>query len=134
MDDFGKGYSSLSYLHQFPFDTLKIDRSFIARIGVGGENAEIVRTIVSLGTKVSAWTSSPRAWRRWSQLTLLQGLGCHFGQGFFFSRPLSAEAVAATLAEPPQWFADSRGLATNRHDQERDKVEVGRTAPAQALM
>ncbi len=48
MDDFGTGYSSLSYLHKFSFDVLKIDRSFVSRIGPDGENSEIVETIVSL--------------------------------------------------------------------------------------
>ena len=48
MDDFGTGYSSLSYLHQFPIDILKIDRSFVSRIGPNGENSEIVETIVAL--------------------------------------------------------------------------------------
>jgi len=101
LDDFGKGYSSLSYLHQFPFDTLKIDRSFVSRIGDGGENIEIVRTILSLAKGlgmdvVAEGVETP------SQLVQLRDLGCQFGQGFHFSRPLSAEAAGMLLGEKPR--------------------------------
>jgi diguanylate cyclase (GGDEF)-like protein/PAS domain S-box-containing protein len=110
MDDFGTGYSSLSYLHQFPFDTLKIDRSFIGRIGPAGENSEIVGTIVSLarGLKLDVVAEGVETA---SQLSVLRNLGCHYAQGYLFSRPLSHEAAAAMLNEPPRWFeADDHGL------------------------
>src|SRR3954451_16386065 len=107
MDDFGKGYSSLSYLHQFPFDTLKIDRSFIARIGVGGDNTEIVRTIVTLANGlgldvVAEGVETP------TQLKLLGELGCQFGQGYLFSRPLAGEAAGSLLTRPARWFDPER--------------------------
>lgn len=93
LDDFGTGYCSLSYLQQFPVDTLKIDRSFVARIAAGdpGEG-EIVRLIVSLaralGIEVVAEGTETRA-----QVEYLASLGCGFAQGFYFSRPLEASQI-----------------------------------------
>ena len=107
MDDFGKGYSSLSYLHEFPFDTLKIDRSFISRIGVGGENTEIVRTIVSLANGLGLDVVAEGV-ESDSQSAQLRKLGCQFGQGYLFSRPLRAEAAGEMLRRSPTWFALER--------------------------
>lgn len=104
LDDFGTGYSSLSYLHHFPFDTLKIDRSFVSRIGLEGENVEIVRTIValahSLGMNVIA-----EGVEKIAHLEHLKALQCEYGQGHYFSKALDAEAAEALLATPPQWVA-----------------------------
>lgn len=102
LDDFGTGYSSLSYLHRFPLDTLKIDRSFIARMGEGGDNSEIVRTIVTLGKNLSMnivaeGVESPE------QLQHLRDLDCTQGQGYFFARPLAAEEAFALLSGAPNW-------------------------------
>lgn len=102
IDDFGTGYSSLSYLHKFPIHTLKIDRSFVSRIGAAGENLEIVRAIVmlarSLGMEVVAeGVETP------VQLAQLRELGCEYGQGYFFSRPLDSEAATALLSRSPKW-------------------------------
>lgn len=90
LDDFGKGYSSLSYLHQFPFNGLKIDRSFIAGIASEGQSLEIVRAIVSLGHNlrlavVAEGIETPE------QLARAQELRCEFGQGYLFSRPMTSE-------------------------------------------
>ena len=79
LDDFGKGYSSLSYLHHLPFDGLKIDRSFVSRIGPLGENTEIVRTILSLARLlrlevVAEGVESP------SQVDQLKNLGCRLAR------------------------------------------------------
>ena len=98
MDDFGTGYSSLSYLHQFPFDVLKIDRSFVSRIGPAGENAEIAATIVALAHNlnmkiVAEGVETPE------QAEHLRNLHCHYGQGFYFSRPLTAPDAAALLTQ-----------------------------------
>ncbi|MBI4783451.1 MAG: EAL domain-containing protein [Oscillatoriophycideae cyanobacterium NC_groundwater_1537_Pr4_S-0.65um_50_18] len=92
MDDFGTGYSSLSYLHRFPIDTLKIDRSFISRLDVDGEQLTIVRTIImlawNLGMEVVAEGVETA-----KQLAQLHALRCEYAQGYFFSKPLDAQAV-----------------------------------------
>lgn len=96
IDDFGTGYSSLSYLHRFPVKTLKIDRSFIGRMGQNGENSEIVRTINTLASNlgmevVAEGVESP------AQLAQLKALQCNYGQGYLFSTPLDAERAASYI-------------------------------------
>ncbi|HIK35014.1 MAG TPA: EAL domain-containing protein [Thermosynechococcus sp. M98_K2018_005] len=97
MDDFGTGYSSLSYLHRFPIDTLKIDRTFISALNSEESSATIVHTILmlahSLRLKVVAEGIETR-----QQYRVLQALGCHYGQGYFFARPLSAQQVEQLFA------------------------------------
>ena len=102
LDDFGTGYSSLSYLHRFPLDRLKIDRSFIARLMEGGENLEIVRTIVALGKNLGMEVVAEGV-EEIEQLEELRGLDCQHGQGFFFARPLPAEAALEMLRAKPRW-------------------------------
>lgn len=103
IDDFGKGYSSLSYLHQFPCDVLKIDRSFIARIGINGENIEIVRTIVSLAQSLGLDVVAEGVEEE-HQLRYLRELGCQYGQGYLFARPLASDEADKLLSRPPQWI------------------------------
>lgn len=102
VDDFGTGYSSLSYLHRFPVDTLKIDRSFVSRIGIQGENLEIVRAIVSLARNLNM-SAIAEGVETAEQLDQLRTLGCEFGQGYFFARPLDCHAATTMLATNPQW-------------------------------
>jgi EAL domain-containing protein (putative c-di-GMP-specific phosphodiesterase class I) len=102
LDDFGTGYSSLSYLHRFPINTLKIDRTFVNRIGVEGENTEIVRTCLMLAHSLGMDAVAEGVETK-EQLAQLRALGCEYGQGYFFSKPLPAAAALALLASPPQW-------------------------------
>lgn len=99
MDDFGTGYSSLNHLHSFPFDVLKIDRSFVGRITEGDQALQIVRTIIELarvlGMDVVAEGIETRG-----QYSLLRRLGCRFGQGYLFAKPMTAEAVTQLLRLP----------------------------------
>jgi EAL domain-containing protein (putative c-di-GMP-specific phosphodiesterase class I) len=96
IDDFGTGYSSLSYLHHFPVDVLKIDGSFVSRMGADEESSEIVGTIVqlahSLGMEVTAEGVETA-----DQLNQLQGLACEYGQGYFFSEPVNGERAKGML-------------------------------------
>lgn len=96
VDDFGTGYSSLSQLHTFPFDTLKIDRSFISRLSGAEDRYEIVRTILMLGKNLNlsvvAEGVETGAHREW-----LSGQGCGYAQGYLFSRPLEASMAEAML-------------------------------------
>jgi len=96
MDDFGTGYSSLSYLHRFQIDTLKIDRSFISAMGDRGENSEIVRTIVTLARNLGIDVIAEGV-ETAEQLAQLSALGCGQVQGFYFSRPVATDAVAALM-------------------------------------
>ncbi|SKB12295.1 Response regulator receiver modulated diguanylate cyclase/phosphodiesterase [Planktothrix sp. PCC 11201] len=104
IDDFGMGYSSLNRLHEFPIDTLKIDRSFINRIGSNQKEIELIRTIITLahglGMDVVAEGIETK-----SQLNQLSLLGCEWGQGFLFSKPLNTIDATQYIAEffPFQW-------------------------------
>ena len=102
IDDFGTGYSSLSYLYRFPTDTLKIDRSFVSRIEDNGENAAIVRTIVTLAHNLGMDVIAEGV-ETMEQFLQLQALGCEYGQGYYFSHPLDSEAASAFLIASPQW-------------------------------
>ena len=104
IDDFGTGYSSLSYLQHFPVSALKIDRSFISRIGVNGENSEIVQTIVMLANKLGIDVVAEGI-ETAEQLGQLRRICCTQaqGQGYFFSRPLNAKAAETLIADLPQW-------------------------------
>ncbi len=102
IDDFGTGYSSLSYLHRFPVNTLKIDRSFVGRIGEAAENIEIVRTVISLAENMGMEVVAEGI-ETLSQLTQLRKLKCQYGQGYLFSRPVAAEAVTDWISKKPHW-------------------------------
>jgi EAL domain-containing protein (putative c-di-GMP-specific phosphodiesterase class I) len=99
MDDFGTGYSSLSYLHSFPFDVLKIDRSFVSRMNEGDQPLQIVRTIIELA-RVLGMDVVAEGIETHEQYRLLREMGCRYGQGFLFARPMSAEAVTQLLRLP----------------------------------
>jgi EAL domain-containing protein (putative c-di-GMP-specific phosphodiesterase class I) len=97
LDDFGTGYSSLTLLHHFPGDKLKIDRSFVATMAEREESEVIIRSIIglahNLGLRVIAeGIDDPE------QINRLRALGCEYGQGFYFGRPLAQPDAEAFLA------------------------------------
>jgi diguanylate cyclase (GGDEF)-like protein len=97
IDDFGTGYSSLSYLHRFPVNYLKIDRSFVSRMTETTDNAEIVRTIVTLARNLGMEVIAEGVETQ-EQNQQLKALGCEYGQGYLFSRPVETAAVSVLLA------------------------------------
>jgi EAL domain-containing protein (putative c-di-GMP-specific phosphodiesterase class I) len=98
LDDFGTGYSSLGYLQRFPVDTLKIDRSFVSSSSSPKlRNPEIVRTITTLACSLALETTAEGIETE-EQLEYLRSLGCTYGQGYYFSRPLSADHASALIA------------------------------------
>jgi diguanylate cyclase (GGDEF)-like protein len=97
MDDFGTGYCSLSYLHRFPLDTLKIDRSFVSLMGVGGENLEIVRTIATLAHQLGMDVIAEGV-ETAEQLAQLVAMQCEYGQGYFFAQPVDSSTAADLIA------------------------------------
>jgi diguanylate cyclase (GGDEF)-like protein len=97
IDDFGTGYSSLSYLRQFPVDELKIDKSFIDRIGAGPTDLAIVRTVIELARTLNLHTTAEGI-ETPAQLRTLRRLGCQTGQGYLFARPLDAHHIGDYLA------------------------------------
>ncbi|WP_159808400.1 sensor domain-containing protein [Cellulomonas citrea] len=97
IDDFGTGYSSLTYLQRFPVDTLKIDQSFVAGLGVSSRDDAIVTAVVALGSAlglriVAEGVETPK------QLAALRALGCPYAQGYHLGRPMPAEALGRLLA------------------------------------
>jgi diguanylate cyclase (GGDEF)-like protein/PAS domain S-box-containing protein len=98
IDDFGTGYSSLAYLRRFPMDTLKIDRSFVDRLGGDSEDLALVRTIVRLGKSLGMGTVAEGI-ENVVQLTALREVGCDFAQGYYLSRPVPAAEAGRLLTE-----------------------------------
>ncbi|MDB5600227.1 MAG: diguanylate cyclase [Xanthobacteraceae bacterium] len=96
LDDFGTGYSSLGYLNRFPFDKIKIDRSFVQDMAVRRDCLAIVRAIVSLAGSLDMITTAEGVETE-DQLAQLRAEGCIEGQGYLFSRPVPAAAVSALL-------------------------------------
>jgi EAL domain-containing protein (putative c-di-GMP-specific phosphodiesterase class I) len=91
VDDFGTGYASLSYLREFPVDILKIDRSFVAQVATSG-GTSFLDALIQLGNSLGLLTIAEGI-EHVSQLEHVKGLGCDWGQGFLFSKPLPPEHV-----------------------------------------
>jgi EAL domain-containing protein (putative c-di-GMP-specific phosphodiesterase class I) len=102
IDDFGTGYSSLSSLNNYPINTLKIDRSFVANLTIESGNIDIVSAIItlahSLGLDVIA--EGIETWHQFEQLKLLK---CQFGQGLLFSAAVDSTRISSLLAENRIW-------------------------------
>ncbi len=97
IDDFGTGYSSLGYLKRFPVDTLKIDRSFVKGLSHEGGDSAIVRAVVTVAKSLSMDVTAEGIETEQQRLEL-KALGCEFGQGFLFGRPLTPEHLKPLLA------------------------------------
>ncbi|MDC0833043.1 diguanylate phosphodiesterase [Leptolyngbya valderiana BDU 20041] len=102
IDDFGTGYSSLSHLHRLPVDMLKIDRSFVDPIDDDSDEREIVQAIVTLAHSLNM-TVIAEGVETAVHVAQLRTLGCEFGQGYYFSKPLDCEGCTETIANNPQW-------------------------------
>jgi EAL domain-containing protein (putative c-di-GMP-specific phosphodiesterase class I) len=101
VDDFGTGYSTLSYLQALPIKGLKIDRSFISRLVSDEKSADIVRTVLTLARDMNMYAVAEGIETE-QQSAMLSALGCEYGQGYLFSRPVAGtEAWTALDAVPP---------------------------------
>jgi EAL domain-containing protein (putative c-di-GMP-specific phosphodiesterase class I) len=105
MDDFGTGYSSLSALHQFPIQTLKIDRCFVSNLGRRSESRKIVQAIVALGKNLGMDVTAEGVENQ-RQIVELQAFDCSHAQGFLFSKPMSREEVVLLLTKRQQWLTE----------------------------
>jgi diguanylate cyclase (GGDEF)-like protein/PAS domain S-box-containing protein len=113
IDDFGTGYSSLGSFRRLPIDGLKIDRSFVAALGIQREETAIVSAAVSFASAlgISATGEGIETVEQWRAL---RELGCRYGQGYFLGRPVAAEAIgvmSVTLALPDQPQPPARSAA-----------------------
>ena len=97
IDDFGTGYSSLAYLKRFPIDTLKIDRSFVDRLGQNPEDTAIVKAIITLAHTLNVRVTGEGI-ETAQQVAHLMALGCQHGQGYYFARPQPAHLMPGLLA------------------------------------
>ncbi|ODN71100.1 Cyclic di-GMP phosphodiesterase Gmr [Methylobrevis pamukkalensis] len=104
MDDFGTGYSSLETLRSFPFDKIKLDRSFMAEVGSNTQSEAIIRAVLSLGRSLSIPVLAEGVETE-QQLSFLKSEGCDEAQGFLLGRPVPAEELfgddAAAAARQP---------------------------------
>ena len=98
LDDFGTGFSSLSYLTRLPFDTLKVDRYFVRTMGANEGSAKIVRSVVNLGRELSLEVVAEGV-ENAAMARALMEIGCHYGQGFGYAPALSSQEAEVYLNE-----------------------------------
>lgn len=126
IDDFGTGYSSLSYLHKLPFDSLKIDRSFVMQADQHIENKKILQTIMSLANNLHLKTVAEGIETE-EQLKLLQDLKCDYAQGYLFSKPLPKEEVEQQLYKKRDWLPETQSALEDddlMHDITEDNAHI----------
>ena len=133
VDDFGTGYSSLGYLRRFPFDVLKLDKSFVDGVVAAPEDAALCHAVIRLGEALKL-TVVAEGIEAYEQAVELHRLGCDLGQGYYFARPMTAEDATELLRLP--WIADQRPTAATAVTGQPApsgpaRVEQGRPAPAE---
>lgn len=106
IDDFGTGYSSLNYLQRLPVDYLKVDRSFVSQIQAGRPHHRIVEMIMALSSQLELDVIAEGIETQ-EQLDYLKRIGCRYGQGYLFSRPMGVADVEAWLAQGRQRLAET---------------------------
>jgi diguanylate cyclase (GGDEF)-like protein/PAS domain S-box-containing protein len=114
IDDFGIGYSSLSYLKKLPVDKLKIDQSFIHNIASDQDNAAVVRAVISIGRSMQLRVIAEGV-ETASQLAWLQAEGSEEAQGYYFSRPLPTKGITDLLKQGPNFLHNPRGKQQTKH-------------------
>ena len=120
IDDFGAGYSSLSYLRRLPFQKLKIDREFVTRVDERADSRAICKALIDLtaGLEIAVLAEGVE---RLEEVETLAALGCPTFQGFYFSRPLDAAAFVQTTSSP-DWLARMRSPARRQQDELRRRL------------
>ena len=108
MDDFGIGYSSLSYLKSFPFDKIKIDQSFISDLSLGDDNIQLIKAVTGMASALGMVTTAEGVETK-EQMEIVLGEGCTEMQGYLFSSPKTAEEIARTYF--PQLEAKTESAA-----------------------
>lgn len=101
MDDFGTGYSSMANMNAFPLDTIKIDRAFIQRLASEDETGHVVEAIIAL-SKALHLDVTGEGVETLQQASRLKDLGCDIAQGYYFARPLTADAMSLLIQDGPQ--------------------------------
>jgi EAL domain-containing protein (putative c-di-GMP-specific phosphodiesterase class I) len=107
LDDFGTGYSSLEHLRRFPVDSIKIDKVFVDRITGGLRESALARAIVQLGQTMGLATVAEGI-ETAHQAAVLRDMGCGYGQGYWFAKPMSGEDLERLLNQPQSSVVPAR--------------------------
>ncbi|MCA9217091.1 MAG: EAL domain-containing protein, partial [Planctomycetales bacterium] len=111
-DDFGTGYSSLACLHRLPLDLLKVDQSFVSKMLCSAENEAIVNTIIRLAESLNLDVIAEGIESE-EEVVQLRALGCNYGQGFYFSKPVTFDGVLKLMEQASRIAEDdSQGNVT----------------------
>jgi EAL domain-containing protein (putative c-di-GMP-specific phosphodiesterase class I) len=121
LDDFGTGYCSLSYLHRFPCDTIKVDRSLVRDSGLNGSTPLILRSIIALAHELGKEVVAEGV-ETADDAAYLRSIGCEYGQGFYYGEPMSPKEVADLLAV----------LASHRKRVQKERAKAGAVAASAA--